>query len=84
MFLLNGKPLALDVPFETPNGTQYPANWLRLASPEDRKDIGFTEVPDPPSPWKSTGLLVEYCAYTAHCNSLEIPDSSNILSRPAH
>lgn len=51
MFLLNGKPLALDVPFETPNGTQYPANWLRLASPEDRKDIGITEVPDPPSPW---------------------------------
>jgi len=51
MFLLNGKPLALDVPFETPNGTQYPANWLRLASPEDRKAIGITEVPDPPSPW---------------------------------
>jgi hypothetical protein len=51
MFLLNGKPLALDVPFETPDGTQYPANWLRLASPEDRKAIGITEVPDPPSPW---------------------------------
>jgi hypothetical protein len=48
MFLLNGKPLALDVPFVTPDGTQYPANWLRLASPEDRKAIGITEVPDPP------------------------------------
>jgi len=48
MFLLNGKPLALDVPFVTPDGTQYPANWLRLASPEDRKAISITEVPDPP------------------------------------
>ena len=48
MFLLNGKPLALDVPFEA-NGTLYPANWLRLASPAERAAIGITEQPDPPS-----------------------------------
>jgi hypothetical protein len=48
MFLLNGKPLALDVPFES-NGTLYPANWLRLASPAEREAIGITEVADPPS-----------------------------------
>lgn len=48
MFLLNGSPLALDTPFEA-NDTLYPANWLRLASPEEREAIGITEVPDPPA-----------------------------------
>lgn len=48
MFLLNNKPLALDVPF-TCNQISYPANWLRLASPEERADIGITEVADPAS-----------------------------------
>lgn len=47
MFLLNGKPLALDVPFTTEDGTQYPANWLRLSSLEEKQAIGITEVPDP-------------------------------------
>ena len=46
MFLLNGKPLSPDVAFTT-GGIQYPANWLRLASPEEREAIGITEVPDP-------------------------------------
>ena len=46
MFLLNGNPLQLDVPF-THDEVQYPANWLRLASPEDRAAIGITEVAEP-------------------------------------
>jgi hypothetical protein len=46
MFILNGTPLALDRAFTTPDGTQYPANFLRLASPEEREAIGITEVPD--------------------------------------
>jgi hypothetical protein len=46
VFLLDGKPLALDVPFKHA-GIQYPANWLRLSSPQERKAIGITEVPDP-------------------------------------
>ena len=46
MFLLNGSPLALDIPF-TANDIQYPANWLRLASPEERAAIGITEAPEP-------------------------------------
>ena len=46
MFILDGKPLSPDVAF-THNGIQYPANWLRLASPEERAAIGITEVPDP-------------------------------------
>jgi hypothetical protein len=49
MFVLNGKPLALDRAFTTPDGTQYPANWLRLASPQERAAIGITEQPNPPS-----------------------------------
>ena len=46
-FLLNGEPLAIDTPFRTPNGTQYPANWLRLSTLEEKTAIGITEVPDP-------------------------------------
>ena len=46
MFILDGNPLSPDVPF-THNGIQYPANWLRLATPEERQAIGITEVPDP-------------------------------------
>lgn len=47
MFLLDGHPLSPDVPFEH-DGIQYPPNWLRLATPEERAAIGITEVPDPP------------------------------------
>jgi hypothetical protein len=47
MFILDGKPLSPDVAFTTPDGTQYPANWLRLSSLEEREAIGITEVPDP-------------------------------------
>ena len=46
MFLLDNKPLGLDVAF-THDGIQYPANWLRLASPAERAAIGITEVADP-------------------------------------
>jgi len=47
VFLLDGRPLSLDAPFQH-MGIRYPANWLRLASPEEREAIGITEVPDPP------------------------------------
>jgi hypothetical protein len=45
MFLLNGNPLAVDTAF-TNDGIQYPANWLRLASAEEKSAIGITEVAD--------------------------------------
>lgn len=48
-FYLDGKLLPLDTPFEH-DGVQYPANWLRLASPEEREAIGVTEVVDQPRP----------------------------------
>jgi hypothetical protein len=47
MFMLNNKPISLDTAF-THDGIQYPANWLRLASPEERVAIGITEVDDAP------------------------------------
>lgn len=49
MFILDNKPLPLDTPFEH-DGVQYPANWLRLASPEDRAAIGIIEVVEQPRP----------------------------------
>jgi hypothetical protein len=45
-FLINGKPLAVDTPFTDAEGNQYPANWLRLASLEEKTAIGITEVAD--------------------------------------
>ena len=51
MFLLNDKPLALDVPFTVGEGDtaiQYPANWLRLSSADEKAAVGITEVPDAP------------------------------------
>lgn len=50
MFLLNDKPLPLDTAFTVGEGDdaiQYPANWLRLATPEEREALGITEAPDP-------------------------------------
>lgn len=47
MLLLNDKSLSYDRAF-THDGIQYPANWLRLASWEEKSAIGITEVPDPP------------------------------------
>ena len=48
MFVLNGKTLPVDVAF-THEGIQYPANWLRLTSAQEKAAIGITEQPDPPS-----------------------------------
>ncbi len=47
-FKLDGKPLAVDVAFKTSKGTQYPANWLRLSTAEEKAAIGITEVADDP------------------------------------
>ena len=44
-FLLDGKKLPVGVPFTT-GGYNYPANWLRLTTLEEKKAIGITEVAD--------------------------------------
>lgn len=48
MFILNNQPLSPDRAFTTEDGTQYPANWLRLSSPEGRAALGITETEDEP------------------------------------
>ena len=51
-FLLNGNPLAVDAPFTVGTGEEavnYPANWLRLSTAEEKKAIGITEVADAPT-----------------------------------
>ena len=47
-FKLNGNPLAVDVAFSH-NDIQYPANWLRLSTAEEKTAIGITEVADSPT-----------------------------------
>ena len=47
-FKLDGKPLTVDVAFTTSDGTQYPANWLRLASTDEKAALKITEVADDP------------------------------------
>ena len=47
MFLIDGKPLAIDTPFTDANGNQYPSNWIRFATSADKTRIGITEVADP-------------------------------------
>jgi len=44
-FKLNGNPLAVDVAFSH-NDIQYPANWLRLSTAEEKTAIGITEIAD--------------------------------------
>ena len=51
MFILSGQSLPLDVPFTGPDGTQYPSNWLRLSTPEEKAAIGITEQPDTNQYW---------------------------------
>jgi len=45
-FKLGTKTIQLDTPF-THNDIQYPANWIRLASEEDKSAIGMTWESDP-------------------------------------
>ena len=47
-FKLNGNPLAVDVPF-TVGDTNYPSNWLRLSTLDEKTALGITEVADSPT-----------------------------------
>ena len=47
-FLLDGNPLAVDVPF-TYGDINYPANWLRLSTADEKTALGITEVADSPT-----------------------------------
>lgn len=47
-YTLSGKTLLLDRPFEA-DDIQYPANWLRLSTADDRAGIGIVWEDDPAS-----------------------------------
>ena len=48
MYYYNGDPLRLDKAFTDTDGNQYPANWLRNSTQEQRDALGITWVaPDP-------------------------------------
>ena len=47
-FKIDGKTLPTDVAF-TSKGINYPANWLRLTTLDEKKAIGITEVSDEPT-----------------------------------
>lgn len=50
MFILDGKRLPIDKAFTTSDGRQFPRNWLRLSSLEEKQALGITEVPDVVTP----------------------------------
>lgn len=45
-YILDGRPLSPDAPF-THDEIQYPANWLRLATEDEKAAIGVSWEPDP-------------------------------------
>ena len=47
-FKLDGNPLAVDVAFSH-NNINYPANWLRLSTADEKAALGITEVNDSPT-----------------------------------
>ena len=65
MYKLNGKPLTLDRPF-TIDGTQYPSNWLRMASEEDKAALGIT--------WEADPAPVDYRFYWSDGNPKALED----------
>ena len=50
MFILGNQVLNVDQAFTGLDGTQYPMNWLRLTTLEEKQAIGIKEVPDPVRP----------------------------------
>ena len=84
-FLLNGNPLAVDVAFSH-NDIQYPANWLRLSTAQEKKDLGITEVADAPTYdsrfyWGdgTAKALDDENAKDAEGNLLKNPDGSQMV-----
>jgi len=47
-FKLDGNPLAVDVAFSH-NDINYPANWLRLSTADEKTALGITEIADSPT-----------------------------------
>lgn len=46
-YVLDGQRLRLGRPFTHPDGRQFPANFLKLSTPQERDGLGIVEEPDP-------------------------------------
>tara|TARA_R100001198_G_C5139663_1_gene154065 strand:- start:137 stop:679 length:543 start_codon:yes stop_codon:yes gene_type:complete len=85
-FKLHGKTLPVDVPF-TSNGINYPANWLRLSSADEKTAIGIITVADP-TPYDqkfywgvdNPKLLVDENAKDKDGNLLKDSDGNQIVN----
>ena len=65
VYQLNGNSLSLDVAFSH-NDINYPANWLRLSTADEKKAIGITEVTDP--------KIYDYRFYTSDGTAKSLDD----------
>ena len=83
-YQLGDRTLQLDVPWEH-DGVQYPANWLRLSTAQDRAELGITWVdnsPTWPQKWywgyDSDGNLIPECrAWELGCRQSHDPNTSS-------
>lgn len=49
-YMLEGRSVPLDAPFQTSDGRHFPSNWIRLSSEEEKAAIGMSWQEDP-KPW---------------------------------
>ena len=69
-FLINGQPLQVGRPFTDANGVQYPSNWLRLASEDEKAAIGIT--------WEADPAPVDYRFYWSEGNPKRLNDENAV------
>jgi len=83
-FKLDNKTLPLDVAF-TSNGINYPANWLRLTTLDEKKAIGITEVADPAT-WdqrffNGVGVVKDIAVLKPYWVSVQKDSANTLLSK---
>ena len=69
-FLINGQPLFVGRPFTDANGVQYPSNWLRLASEDEKAAIGIT--------WEADPVPVDTRFYWSEGNPKRLNDENSV------
>ncbi len=73
-FKLDGNPLAVDVAFSH-NDINYPANWLRLSTADEKTALGITEVADDP--------VYDSRFYTADGSAKTLTDTNEVYKKDA-
>lgn len=61
--------------------TLYPANWLALSTPEERKNIGITETPDTPAA-EDKQEPIRFAGDTESTQSSDSTDTSTETTKP--